>query len=88
MSEEKRTAAPQKPAKKTPAKAKSKQPHRRFKFFKELKGEMKKVVWPSRKKVINNTSVVLTLMVIIGLFLAGVDFCVGLGLDKLLSIGA
>ena len=42
------------------------------KFFADRKGEMKKIVWPSRKQVINNTGVVLAVMaafaVVIGLF--------------------
>ena len=28
-------------------------------FFKDLKGEMKKIVWPSKKQIINNTGIVI-----------------------------
>ncbi len=42
-------------------------------YFKELKSEFKKVVWPSRKTVVNNTTVVLIAMVISSLVIWGLD---------------
>lgn len=42
-------------------------------FFKEVKGEAKKVVWPAKKQVINNTLVVLGMMLISGLCIWGLD---------------
>ena len=42
-------------------KAKIKKPS---KFFKEVKSELKKVVWPSGKQVINNTLIVLALVIL------------------------
>jgi preprotein translocase subunit SecE len=43
--------------------------------FLNMRGEMKRVVWPSRKQVVNNTGIVLVFMalaaVVIGLFDAG-----------------
>jgi len=44
------------------------------KWFRELKSEAKKVVWPSRKQVLNNTGVVLVVCVIVGAFIALIDF--------------
>lgn len=35
-------------------------------FFRDLKSEFKKIVWPSKKTTINNTLVVLALMAIVG----------------------
>lgn len=35
-------------------------------FFKEVKGELKKVMWPSRQQLINNTTTVLISCFIIG----------------------
>ena len=35
-------------------------------FFKDLKGEMKKIVWPSKKQIINNTGIVLGVMAVVG----------------------
>ncbi|MDR0992458.1 MAG: preprotein translocase subunit SecE [Ruminococcus sp.] len=42
-------------------------------YLKEMRSELKKVVWPSRKKVINNTFVVLVALVVFGISLWGVD---------------
>ena len=57
------------------------------KYFRDLKSELKKVVWPSRKQVVNNTGVVLATMTALGLFLAGIDFGLGELLDLVLHIG-
>ena len=57
------------------------------KFFRDLRSELKKVVWPSRKQVVNNTGVVLATMTALGLFLAGIDFGLGELLDLVLHIG-
>ena len=43
-------------------------------FFKDLKGEMKKIVWPSKKQIINNTGIVIAFIIILGVFIAIVDF--------------
>ena len=43
--------------------------HRFVKGCKDMKGEIKKVVWPSKKQVINNTAVVLASCVIVGAFI-------------------
>jgi preprotein translocase subunit SecE len=42
-------------------------------FFKEVRDELKKVVWPSRQEVIRLTSVVIIVSLGVGLFLGGVD---------------
>lgn len=42
-------------------------------FFKEVRIELKKVTWPTRKQAVNNTLVVLAFLVIIGLFVFGLD---------------
>lgn len=44
-------------------KSAKKQPNKVVKWFKDLKIEFNKVVWPSKKTVINNTSVVLAVVV-------------------------
>ncbi|WP_051411403.1 preprotein translocase subunit SecE [Ruminococcus flavefaciens] len=43
------------------------------KWFKDLKVEFKKVVWPSKKTVINNTSVVLSVIVGSAIFVGAID---------------
>ncbi len=42
-------------------------------YFKEVKSEFKKVSWPSRKQVFNNTVVVLTTIVVSGVAIWAVD---------------
>ncbi|MGN0613124.1 MAG: preprotein translocase subunit SecE [Porcipelethomonas sp.] len=66
---------------KTSDKPKKKKPNRIVKWFKELRSEFKKVVWPSKKKVFNNTSVVLVTMILSSVFVGALDF----GLLKLFS---
>ncbi|MBQ6934469.1 MAG: preprotein translocase subunit SecE [Clostridia bacterium] len=43
------------------------------KFFKDMKSEAKKVVWPNKKQVINNTAVAIAAIVIVGVIVGGLD---------------
>lgn len=43
-------------------------------YVREVRSEVKKVVWPTRKEITNLTLVVLGLSGVVGLFLGGVDF--------------
>ncbi|MDE6785371.1 MAG: preprotein translocase subunit SecE [Ruminococcus sp.] len=54
---------PGKKEKKEKNKSEKKQPGKVAKWFKDLKIEFKKVVWPSKKTVTNNTAVVLAVVV-------------------------
>ncbi len=36
------------------------------KFFKDLKAEIKKVIWPTKKQLINNTLIVIVAILVIG----------------------
>lgn len=51
-------------------------------FLKDVRGELRKVVWPTYKQVVNNTIVVITSVIIVGLLIAGLDvlFSSSLGL--------
>lgn len=51
------------------------------KWFKDLRSEFKKVTWPTRKKVVNNTFVVVVTMVFSSVFVGLLDT----GLLKLFS---
>jgi preprotein translocase subunit SecE len=51
-------------------------------FFREVKGELKKVVFPSKDELIGSTWVVIIAVVVISLFLGLVD----LGLSKMVRI--
>lgn len=57
-------------------------PNKVAKYFRDLKNEFNKVIWPSRKQVVNNTLVVLSTMIILGLFVGGID----LGLSTLFNL--
>lgn len=52
-----------------------KKPNRVVKWFKDLKSEFHKVVWPTKKTVVNNTAVVVAVVVmsavLVGLLDAG-----------------
>ena len=48
------------------------------KFFRDLIAETKKVVWPSKKQVVNNTLVVLAVCLVSGVALFVVDTIFGL----------
>ncbi|MEM0530554.1 preprotein translocase subunit SecE [Zongyangia sp. HA2173] len=54
-------------------------------FFKDMRGETKKIVWPTRKQVINNTIVVLVMMLIVGIFIWGVDAIMSLLVNAFLT---
>lgn len=43
-------------------------------FFKDLKSEVKKVVWPNKKQIKNNTVVVLCFMGAAAVFIWGIDY--------------
>ena len=66
------TAVKKKAAKSTKA-ATTKKPKKFLKFFKDLKAEIKKVVWPTKKVVVNNTGIVLAAMFVSGIFIWGID---------------
>lgn len=67
------------------AKEKAKKPSffaRMGRSFRDMRGEMKKVVWPTKKQTMNNTGVVFAFMlvmaVIIGLFDTGLSWLIRL----------
>lgn len=42
-------------------------------FFKGVKGELKKVVWPTKKQLINNTVMVIALVLVFSIIVLGFD---------------
>ena len=71
---------------KTAKKTQAKKPNRVVKYFKDLKSEFKKVVWPSKKAVINNTGAVLATMVVSGTAIVLLDSAFAALLKGLLSM--
>ena len=58
----------------------------RGRWFREMKSELKKVVWPNRKTVIENTGTVLMCSLLIGACIWIFDGVLGAALDMLLSV--
>lgn len=52
----------------------------------DMKGEMKKVVWPSKKQVINNTLIVLAFVAVSGIFIWGLDSILSFAIKALFSV--
>jgi preprotein translocase subunit SecE len=44
-----------------------------FKFLREVRLEMKKVTWPTRKEITGSTSVVIVTVIIVSIYLGIVD---------------
>lgn len=43
------------------------------KFFREIRAELKKVIWPNREQLINNTATVLMFCLVIGAIIWVID---------------
>ena len=61
-------------------------------FFKELKSELKKVTWPTLKKLVNNTSAVISIVLIVCAIVFVLDVCFEnlnrLGIERLKTLVA
>ena len=55
-------------------------------YFRELRSELKKVVWPTPQQVLKNTLVVAACVVCIGVFIWLFDFVAGAGITGLISL--
>ncbi|MBP6179606.1 MAG: preprotein translocase subunit SecE [Anaerolineales bacterium] len=56
-------------------------------YFRETTGELRKVNWPTWPEARRLTGLVLLVMVIMGIFLAGVDYLAAQLLNLVLGIG-
>ena len=80
MSEqEKRDQAAQKESVSSDKKAKApkkkeKKPNRVLRWLKDLKGELKKVTWPSLKDTVKNVGVVIVCVILVGIFIWAFDY--------------
>lgn len=54
-------------------------------WLRELRSELKKVVWPTRKQVFNNTVVVIAVVIIVGIFIWAFDWLAGMGVKALIA---
>ena len=55
------------------------------KYFRELRSELKKVVWPTPKQVLKNALIVLACVVVVGVFIWLFDFVARFGIDALIK---
>ncbi len=69
-----------------PAKKQEKKPNRVVRWFKDLKGELKKVTWPSLKDVVKNVGIVIVCVIIIGIFIWVFDWLARAVVDALLKL--
>ena len=67
------------------AEATVKKQNRVIRFFKEVKAELKKVVWPSRKQVVNNTLIVIAAVLVIGIVIWIFDAIFQFGLFRFIQ---
>lgn len=55
-------------------------------WFKGLKAEFKKIVWPDKKTIAKETTAVVIVTVILGLVIALLDFIITHGVNLLVSL--
>ena len=72
--DEELTTAPSKPAKAQKDKKDDKKSkpgifQRIGRWFREMKSELKKVVWPTPKQTVNNTVIVIVCVIVVGIFI-------------------
>ena len=56
------------------------------KFFKDFKGEWKKVTWPSGKTVLNHSLVVIVVVAVLGVIIFGIDTGLSSIIDGLVAL--
>ena len=55
------------------------------KWFREMRSELKKVVWPTPQQVLKNTLIVLVCVLVVGVFIWLFDFVARFGIDALIK---
>ncbi len=55
-------------------------------YFRELRSELKKVVWPTPKQVAKNTVIVALCVLFVGVFIWVFDFVSRVGIDALIDV--
>lgn len=57
------------------------------KYFRDVKGEFKKIIWPTLPTVVRNTGVTLAMCAILGLVICVIDFGLGALVNLLVNAG-
>ena len=55
------------------------------KWFRDMKSELKKVQWPTRKQTINNTLIVIACVIVVGVFIGLFDLVAQQAISLLLG---
>ena len=55
-------------------------------YFRELRSELKKVVWPTPQQVVKNTLIVAACVLVVGVFIWMFDFVARIGIDALIGL--
>ena len=56
------------------------------KYFRELRSELKKVVWPTMQQVLKNAAIVVGCVIVVGIFIWVFNFVAQIGIDALISV--
>ena len=56
------------------------------KYFRELRSELKKVVWSTPQQVLKNTLIVVICVLVVGVFIWLFDFVSRIGIDALINL--
>ncbi len=57
-------------------------------FFRDVRTEAKKTIWPTRKETLQTTGIVLAMVVITAIFFLTVDQVIGAGMRALFGVGS
>lgn len=83
MANEEKTNLPEKAASKKPEK---KKPNAVAKWYREMKSELKKVVWPTRQDTTKNTGIALAFMAVAAVVIWGFDSLASGTVQALISL--
>lgn len=56
-------------------------------FFRGLKAEFKRIIWPEKDALVKETSAVLIVTIVLGVIISIIDLIIKTGMDKILQIG-
>ncbi|MEA4964312.1 MAG: preprotein translocase subunit SecE [Oscillospiraceae bacterium] len=56
------------------------------KWFREMKSELKKVVWPTKKQILNNVLITLACVLVVGVFIWVFDLGSNLAVEGIISL--
>lgn len=55
-------------------------------WFREMRSELKKVVWPNKSQMVNNTLVVIACVLVVGVFIWVFDAVAGLVVNGIITL--